>query len=70
MDFFPHPPRCAVPVPQISSTETKRVAEMLSQLPVELDVEGMVEESWLVVANTQLEKSAPKVPGKVGRVAP
>lgn len=41
----------------MSSTETKRVAELLSQLPPELDVEAMVEESWLVVADTQLDKS-------------
>ncbi|KAG2487286.1 hypothetical protein HYH03_014127 [Edaphochlamys debaryana] len=41
----------------VSSTETKRVAELLSQLPTELDVEGMVEESWLVVADTQIDKS-------------
>ncbi|GIL79405.1 hypothetical protein Vretimale_18290 [Volvox reticuliferus] len=55
------------PYLQISSTETKRVAEMLSQLPSELDVEGMVEESWLVVADTQLDRSgasAAKVEGK------
>lgn len=41
----------------MSSTETKCVAELLSQLPPELDVEAMVEESWLVVADTQLDKS-------------
>ncbi|KXZ48338.1 hypothetical protein GPECTOR_28g744 [Gonium pectorale] len=45
------------PYLQVSSTETKRVAELLSQLPTELDVEGMVEESWRVVADTQLDKS-------------
>ncbi|GLI68263.1 hypothetical protein VaNZ11_012618, partial [Volvox africanus] len=60
------------PYLQISSTETKRVAEMLSQLPSELDVEGMVEESWLVVADTQLDRSgvsATKVEGKRHSVA-
>ncbi|PNW87648.1 hypothetical protein CHLRE_02g142166v5 [Chlamydomonas reinhardtii] len=49
------------PYLQVSSTETKRVAELLSQLPAELDVEGMVEESWLVVADTQLDKSGMSV---------
>ncbi len=33
------------------------MAELLSQLPAELDVEGMVADAWAHVARTQLDSS-------------
>jgi hypothetical protein len=38
----------------VTSQEARRVAELLSQLPVDMDVEGMVERAWEVVTHQQL----------------
>lgn len=38
------------------TTESRRVAELLSQLPAEVDVEGMVEASWKAVLNERLDR--------------
>lgn len=39
---------------QVTSFESRRVAELLSQLPVDMDVEGMVERSWAIVMQQAL----------------
>lgn len=38
----------------MTSFESRRVAELLSQLPADMDVEGMVERSWAVVMQQAL----------------
>jgi len=46
------------PYVKLSATEAHRVAELLSQLPPDVDVEGMVEASWKAVRNEALDRDA------------
>lgn len=54
----------------VTSQEARRVAELLSQLPVDMDVEGMVERAWEVVTHQALvEREAGAVGALIRRSA-
>lgn len=63
-DVAQRPPHCSAPcmhwTPRpyiaLSVTESRRVAEQLSQLPRDVDVEGMVEASWRAVQREALDR--------------